>query len=345
MKASRLLTRDEFREQVFARDNNLCVICRAPAVDAHHILERKLWMDGGYYIANGASLCSDCHIKAEETTLSVEKIMEAAGIIERVLPEHLYRDQVYSKWGDPILPNGRRLRGELFNDPSVQKILKQGGVLDLYTKYVKYPRTWHADFSPGVSKDDRVLVDYTAFDGQEIVVTVKQDGENTSLYDDYLHARSLDYEPHPSRDLLKAFHASIAHDIPSGWRLCVENIYAKHSIHYKHLKSLFQLFSVWNDKNECLSWDETAEWAQLLSLDTVPIIYRGPFNLKHLKSLYTPIWNNDECEGFVVRLASKFHYKDFKTNVFKYVRENHVQHNSSHWRRGIISKNEIDKSV
>ncbi len=37
-----LLNRDRFREGVFARDNNLCVICGALAKDAHHIVERRL---------------------------------------------------------------------------------------------------------------------------------------------------------------------------------------------------------------------------------------------------------------------------------------------------------------
>ena len=43
-----LLTRDEFREGVFARDHNNCVICGEPAADAHHIVERRLFSDGGY---------------------------------------------------------------------------------------------------------------------------------------------------------------------------------------------------------------------------------------------------------------------------------------------------------
>jgi hypothetical protein len=38
----RLLTRDEFREGVFERDNHKCVICGATAQDAHHILERRI---------------------------------------------------------------------------------------------------------------------------------------------------------------------------------------------------------------------------------------------------------------------------------------------------------------
>lgn len=39
-----LLTRDQFREGVFARDNYKCVFCDKPAVDAHHILERDSYI-------------------------------------------------------------------------------------------------------------------------------------------------------------------------------------------------------------------------------------------------------------------------------------------------------------
>ena len=41
-----LLSRGDFRRHVFDRDNGKCVICRRPAVDAHHIMDRKLWFDG-----------------------------------------------------------------------------------------------------------------------------------------------------------------------------------------------------------------------------------------------------------------------------------------------------------
>ena len=39
----KLLTRDQFRNGVFARDGNRCVLCGNIAQDAHHILERRLW--------------------------------------------------------------------------------------------------------------------------------------------------------------------------------------------------------------------------------------------------------------------------------------------------------------
>ncbi len=90
-----LLTRDEFRNAVFRRDGYTCVICGAPAQDAHHIIERRLWLDGGYYIANGASLCGPCHLGAEATTFSCVEIRDSAGILYVILPPHLYGDQEY----------------------------------------------------------------------------------------------------------------------------------------------------------------------------------------------------------------------------------------------------------
>jgi hypothetical protein len=185
-----LLTRAEFRQQVFARDGGRCVICGAPGQDAHHIIERRLFDDGGYYLNNGATLCAGCHVKAEMTVLTCEEIRTAAGITQVVLPPHLYPDQAYDKWGNPLLPNGQRLRGELFDDGSVQKILAAGGVLSQFTTRVRYPRTYHLPWSPGATDDDRMLPDVRAFEGQEVVVTAKMDGEQTTMYTDYLHARA-----------------------------------------------------------------------------------------------------------------------------------------------------------
>jgi len=173
---SDLLTRDQFRESVFSRDNNLCVICGEKAQDAHHILERRLFPDEGYYIDNGASLCGSCHLEAESTEISCDEIREKAGIKNVVLPPHLYRDNIYTKWGDIILPNKQRVKGELFFDESVQKIIKP--YLDLYCQYVKYPRTYHCPWSPGLTKDDKVHPNMDYFQDKEIVVTIKMDGEN-----------------------------------------------------------------------------------------------------------------------------------------------------------------------
>lgn len=63
-----LLTREEFKKLVFARTNGKCCVlgCSCEAVDAHHIMDRKLWKDGGYYLSNGAALCSKHHLDAEQ---------------------------------------------------------------------------------------------------------------------------------------------------------------------------------------------------------------------------------------------------------------------------------------
>jgi hypothetical protein len=343
-----LLTRDQFREAVFTRDGNRCVICRKEAQDAHHILERRLFPDGGYYLSNGASVCAEHHIQAEQTTLSCDDLRRACGIESVCLPPHLYSDIQYDKWGNPILETGRRLKGELFEDASVQKILAQGHVLSLFDDHVKYPRTWHLPWSPGVTKDDRVQHDLSGFVNVPLVITEKMDGENTTLYRDYIHARSLEYNSHPSRNWVKKLHNEKGFDIPRGWRVCGENLYAKHSIKYTDLASYFQVFSVWNEHNICLSWDETEEWAKLLGFETVPWIAGATiFELKNVESIikhnvmaYQIHIHNREMEGYTVRLANEFSYRDFSRSILKYVRHNHVQ-THGHWMRSLIEVNEL----
>ena len=122
----KLLTRDAFREGVFLRDGHKCVFCDKPAKDAHHILERRLWPDGGYYLENGASVCEEHHLACERTAISVEDVRNAAAIRKVWVPPHFYDDHVYDKWGNPVLEDGRRGKGELFFDESVQKALKEG---------------------------------------------------------------------------------------------------------------------------------------------------------------------------------------------------------------------------
>lgn len=177
-----LLTRDAFRQAVFERDGGECIVCHEPAANAHHIVERRLFPNGGYYLDNGASLCKKHHIEAEQTTLSCEFIRRLCGIKKIILPPHLYTDEIYDKWGNNILPNGQRLRGKLFQNESVQKILENGDALRLFTKYVKYPRTHHLPWSECIADDDRIIDSLNAFEGQQVVVHAKFDGENTTMY-------------------------------------------------------------------------------------------------------------------------------------------------------------------
>lgn len=345
MKPPVLLSRDEFREGVFARDGHRCVICKAPAVDAHHILERRLFRapheHGGYFLDNGSSLCAVHHLEAEMTTLSVEDIREACGITRAVLPDHLYDDQPYSKWGDPILANGQRIKGELFHDESVQKILAQGKVLDLYTDLVRFPRTSHLPWSPGMNDDDRMMHSLDRLIGEEVVITSKWDGRNTTIYPDgRLHARSPDGRPHHSQAMVKTEASRFAFDIPAGWRVCGEDLYAKHSIAYDNLPSFFLGFHVWNDRNVCLSWDETLEWFSLLGINPVDVLWRGTFDEQAIRSM--PLPDTSNWEGYVVRPTRAFAYAEYPTVVGKWVRANHnrlgVVHN---WRTAPVTPNKL----
>lgn len=330
---SKLLSRDEFREQTFARDKHTCVFCDSPAQDAHHIIERRLWTDSGYYLNNGASVCGVHHLECERTTISVDQVRDACGITKPVIPPHLYDDLVYDKWGNTILPNGQRTKGELFNDSSVQKVLREGRVLDLFTDFVKYPRTSHLPWSGCVAEDDRTIESLQGFEGRRVVVTEKLDGENTTLYTDYYHARSVDSKNHPSRNWAKALHSKFAHDIPKGWRLCCENLYAQHSIAYTQLESYLYGISIWNDKNVCLAWDETVNWFELFELPVVPVLYDGLFEEKIIKNLYNEKKDWESKEGYVVRVADEFGYGEFRKVVAKYVRSKHVQ-TTKHWMHG-----------
>lgn len=77
--------RADFRCAVFTRANYCCEYCgkkgfdrqignhhstgeRVP-LDAHHIQNRNLFLNGGYVKENGISLCDACHLKAEQLIL------------------------------------------------------------------------------------------------------------------------------------------------------------------------------------------------------------------------------------------------------------------------------------
>lgn len=333
MRTPKLLSRDAFREGVFSRDGHRCVICHQPAQDAHHIIDRRLWTDGGYYLENGASVCGQHHIDCETTVISVESIREAAGISTVIVPHHLYADHKYDKWANHILANGQRLKGELFFDQSVQKILAQGYVLDLFGDKVKYPRTHHVPWSPGIHSDDRMIESMAAFEGKRVIVTVKMDGENTSLYSSGIHARSVDSRHHSSRDWVKNMWSRISAEIPLDWRVCGENLFAQHSIVYEGLPSYFLGFSVWDEMNLCQSWDDTLEWLQLLDIEPVPVIYDGTYDEKKIRSLYDSKRDWASSEGYVIRVADAFSYGKFRECIAKFVRHGHVQ-TTKHWMRG-----------
>ena len=366
---NKLLTRDAFREGCLKRDNYKCLFCDCKDnLSVHHIIERRLWPDEGYYFSNGATLCTQHHVLAEQTVLSVEEICEKIGVKKPLYPEHLYDGCRYDKWANEILSNGMRVRGELFYDDSVQKILEP--VIHLFTKYVKYPRTLHLPFSAsllaGLSPEDRSHKNLNHFEGKRIILMLKMDGENTTILNDHFHARSVDSQNDFTRHWVANFHQRIKYLIPDGWRICAENLWARHTVPYEdemyidgHYNPL-RPFSIWNEKNECLAWDETVEWFRLFEesmrsdetdenkknsifFRSPKVEYDGIFDMDMLKSFYKDRkYDPEKVEGFVIRVADSFHYKEFSKWVGKYVTKEFkekLNNSHGHWRKFGIQKN------
>lgn len=209
----------------------------------------------------------------------------------------------------------------------------------MFITTIKYPRTFHLPFSQGATSDDKILKSLDSFVGKEIVITTKMDGENTTLYNNTYHARSIDGRSHPSRSWVAQFHSTIAHNIPENWRICGENLFAKHSIHYNNLQSYFMGFSIWNDENVCLSWNDTLEYFDMLGIIPVQELFKGTFDEQYIRNL-AKSFNTSLDEGFVVRLATEFHYTDFNKSVGKWVRRNHVT-SQEHWMHSKIIENTL----
>ena len=204
--------------------------------------------------------------------------------------------------------------------------------------FKKYPRTYHLPWSPGLTSDDKMLSDLSVLENaDEVVVTLKMDGENTSMYFNGVHARSLESKQHESRNWVKKLQGQIGHQIPESRRICGENLFAKHSIEYDNLPSYFLAFSLW-EKDLCLDWDNSLEFFNELGLDSVPVIYRGKFDKKSIEQAFSPYIKTHE--GYVVRVAKEFKYEDFKTHVGKFVRPNHVQ-TDEHWMNQAVIKNKL----
>jgi hypothetical protein len=201
---------------------------------------------------------------------------------------------------------------------------------------IRYPHSPHLPWSPGYDEQEDLILCSAALEGwkgKEVVITEKMDGECTTLTKDYMHARSPNYSPHPSRTKMRAEWGRVRNDIPPGWKVLLENVSAKHSIGYTDLLSYFLVFSIWEENGLALSWDGTEFWCQLLGLCTVPVLWRG-------------VWDEDKCrkiidsldlkhqEGIVVRLSGCYRWNQIANPLSgalgKWVRRGHVT-TDEHW--------------
>lgn len=302
------MTRDQFRNGVFERDAYCCVVpgCTQDAVDAHHVLDRALWLQNdphpeGYHLHNGASVCEHHHRLCENNAIPPQALRWWLGL-PTVLPQQLAPASIWDKWGKeiPRLPNN------------------------------KYPGTPYLRFSPQIDPKDTVA-DTDNFLNRPLAVSIKWDGSNVMLTREKVAARNGDQANHPQYDRLKAFHAGIKSVIAPGEVIFAEWLFAKHSIHYTDLPALLQVIAVYVPEHQMfLGVTDTIARAMEIGLDTV-------FTTREsLNRTYTEGWRfeseiyaffqkvvDEGHEGIVVRNWHPFHAGVFGENVAKMVRADH----------------------
>ena len=202
----------------------------------------------------------------------------------------------------------------------------------------KYGRTFHLPISPGATSDDKIMSALDGLMAEDLVVTEKMDGENTTIHAGGSHARSPDSRYHPSRDWLKAFASGVSPYLTADERIVGENVYARHSVAYDALPSYFLGFA-WIVGDEIQSWDLAQARFKELGIQPVPTIYRGPYRAGLFEDLAQAL-DLTRQEGFVVRIADSFAEADMARRVGKYVREGHVQ-SEIHWTKAELIPNRL----
>jgi hypothetical protein len=225
---------------------------------------------------------------------------------------------------------------------------------------MKYPRTYHLPFSPGATKDDRMLQDgwFDDYKGKEVVITEKLDGENTCMTRYNVYSRS---HGAPTRTPWSAnlwdndgLFWKVKDYIGAEEAIYGENLYGEHSIHYDNLQNYFFMFAAANfpeDESKpsmWYSWSDVELLAYYLQVPTVPVLWKGVFKdeteveAKVNELMLEPSAFGKTKEGIVMRVASEFPILDFSKNVCKWVRPNHVQtdeHWTKNWKKSTLNFN------
>lgn len=359
--------RSDFREQVFERDNNTCLVpwCDKEADDAHHIIERSCWENGGYIPRNGASVCNHHHQYAEKSHIPPQAFWMWLGIEDPPLPESVSSMDV-NKWGEEFeSPPWENLR-ERIKYPSSRHML---------------PLYWYDDTlaEERIENDDTGLTSLEDFVGVPLVITHKIDGGNCMIVNDVdnpVRARNGSKPEKGMKPLYRDgglyWEQEVNQKLPDRLQVFGEWVYAKHSIHYgcdceepcedvgpslseltgvNDERAYFQVFGVYDKElNLWLSWPETERVADELGFPTTPVIYceddmdTATFETEAearqtlLEYAHNVIDNGGE--GIVVRTKFPYHYGQFGRRLGKYVRENHVK-TDEHWSHSEVVQNNI----
>jgi hypothetical protein len=216
------MTRKKFRRVCVERDDRECVIpsCNSTVTanpeengEVHHIIERKLWDDGGYFEKNGASVCNHHHRLAEDNIIPPQAFWYWINVDNPETPSG--KDVNIDKWGDEM------------SEPRWQE----------YRNNIKYPSTRHLPWSHEQDRDDTSHKKIEKFLGYDLIVSIKMDGSNCMLVEDSenpVRARNGRHADKNHFDMCKKMYweNNLYNKIPSNLQIFGEWLYSKHSIHY-----------------------------------------------------------------------------------------------------------------
>lgn len=353
------MSRSDFREACVSRDGGKCLVPSCDEIvtaepdsdgEVHHVIERKLWDDGGYIPRNGACVCNDHHRLAEENVIPPQAFWRWAGIEDPPLPDSVaakHHANDVNKWG------------EFLGAPPWRE----------HRERIKYPSTRHLPWSHERDDDDTAHDTVEFLTGYPLICTIKMDGGNCMLVKDGenpIRARNGRHADKEHFDMAKRWYweNDLYSKIPEHLQLFGEWLYAKHSIHYgcdcdeacesvgPALRDYFQLFGVYDTRFDLwLGWHETISIANKLDLTLAPYATDGYEELQFDESYEA--WDvlydmsrevvDDGHEGIVVRSTHPFQYGQIDQRLGKYVRPGHVKEDEKHWSKRPLVQNRLDE--
>lgn len=231
-------------------------------------------------------------------------------------------------------------------------------------EFVKYPRTPHLFGSTGTADDkrlgeaesDRFIAD------PSLIVEEKIDGTNVGIHftdgEMVLQCRGhlITEGMHPQYDLFKQWatvkRPVLEERLGSRFILFGEWVHARHSILYRKLSHYFFEFDVYDKRDgEFLDLDRRFELLADSSVETVPVLHRGPLTREQLEPLIGPSLfdaqfdnpltgrTDDLMEGLYLRTESG----GTVSGRAKFVRPEFVEKikQSTHWQHQAMVPNSL----